>query len=126
MQVPVTPSAVQEGGGAPELLLELLELLLVEELLELELLELDPVGVQHCSLEEPGQWPGVETYPFIAAQTEVSRHVPATPFTEQVGGAEPLELPPVDPVVGPSGVDGSTTTTSTRARSAWPCSPPKR
>ena len=50
MQTPLTPSTSQVGGGAPEM-----------ELLELELLlEVLPVGVQHSSLAEPGQWPGVE------------------------------------------------------------------
>ena len=47
MHSPSTPSTWQLGGGAPELELELL-------------LDVLPVGVQHSSLAEPGQWPGVE------------------------------------------------------------------
>jgi hypothetical protein len=79
MQVPLTPLTWHVGGGAPELelvevlllllevlleLLELVELLLLEVLvellelvvlLELELEEVLPVGTQHCSLAGPGQ-----------------------------------------------------------------------
>jgi hypothetical protein len=48
-------------------------------------------------------------------------HVPATPLTWQVGGGAPLELPPLElllveePAIGPSGVELSTTSTSTSA-----------
>ena len=61
----------------------------------LELLELVlPVGVQHCSLAGPGQSPGVETWPAMVAQTEVSMQTPPTPFAVQAGGGAPeLELP---------------------------------
>ena len=131
MQVPATPPAVHAGGGAPlELVLEVLELLLELVLvLELEelLLELDG-GVQHSSEAGPGQWPAVETQP-LAAHAETSMQVPATLPTEHAGGGDPLELElllDVEPVTGPSGVEGSTTTTSTSALSACPCSPPKR
>ncbi len=60
--------------------------------------------------------------------------VPATPSTLHDGGRLPvleaLELlaPLLDeePLVGPSGVESSTTSTSTSALSAWPCSEPNR
>jgi hypothetical protein len=55
------------------------------------------------------------------AHTEVSMQVPWTPLTWQVGGGAPLELALLEllldeePFVGPSGVEGSTTSTSTSA-----------
>ncbi len=51
-----------------------------------------PVGVQHCSLAGPGQKPGVETWPGMVAQTDVSMQVPATPPTVQAGAPEELAL----------------------------------
>ena len=47
----------------------------------------DALGVQHCSLPGPGQRPGVETYPGMVAQIDVSMHVPATPFDRARGHA---------------------------------------
>jgi hypothetical protein len=65
----------------------------------------------------------------MPAHTETSMHVPATPPTEHEGGGAPLELLELldeEPVSGPSGVEESTTSTSTSAWSACPCSAPKR
>lgn len=102
MQLPSTPFTLQVGGGGeplpldelpPEeepLLLDDDELLLDELLLDDdELLD----GVQHSISAAPGQWPGVDTWPGIAAHALVAMQTPSAPFTEQLVG--PLgEEPP--------------------------------
>ena len=54
--------------------------------------------VQHSSFAGPGQNPGVETWPGIAAQSAVKMHTPApTPGTVHDGAPEPesaLDPPP--------------------------------
>jgi hypothetical protein len=61
-------------------------LVVVLPFVELKLLLALPVGAQHCSLAGPGQYPEVEKWPAIVAQTEVSMQTPLTPPTVHEGG----------------------------------------